>query len=147
MFGLWLFLHITSISIWLGSIVAVAFMLMMIRNHKGKDTNALVRNTVKVFNRLSHPSSFIVLITGVAMLIQQSAFKDQPLWLKYMQDLGTLVILVSIAVLSILGKKLTKRLADGSQQGAPAIGGFLNWLWIFAILILSVIFVVAYRFV
>ena len=149
MHGLMLFFHLSGLAIWLGSLVAATIMLALTKKQPELSGSVfLVRRTVRVFNMLTHPSAFIVLLTGVLMILTRD-YGDGGFWLNYMQNVGGVIVLLSIIVLSILSGKIVnkKALAEGEEirvQGEK-LGTFITVALITIILVLSVILVVSYR--
>lgn len=150
MFGLLLFLHLIGLSIWLGSIVAIAILLLWIKKQMNSTlVGSLVQKIIKTFNLLTHPSSFIILVTGILMLVKQGITKDGggPFWMSYMQQVGAMTILLFIIIFSILGKRLVKRIAAANYQAADSsLTTYVTGLFITMAVILSVLFVVANKY-
>ena len=71
MFEFFLFLHLTTLSLWIGSVLTIAAILLLMRrqisNHVVK---GLAQKAIRTFNRITHPSSFLVLVSGVVMIIK-----------------------------------------------------------------------------
>jgi len=110
---------------------------------------SLVQKIIKTFNLLTHPSSFIILVTGILMLVKQGITKDGggPFWMSYMQQVGAMTILLFIIIFSILGKRLVKRIAAANYQAADfSLKTYVTGLFITMVVILSVVFVVANKY-
>jgi putative copper export protein len=152
MYGLLLFLHIGSVAIWVGSIIMVVILLSMLKKDlQSPKVAELTGKTIKVFNRVTHPSSFLVLLTGVFMLMSDTwgmANHDSfPFWITFMEQAGSVVILVFIIAISIIGKKATKRLAAGDHAAAlKSINTLVITALVLAIAALAVIYVVSGKF-
>jgi len=152
MFTTMLFFHLTGLSIWFGSLLSLAIITSLLKKHAGsKDIQNLLRKIPGLFSRWLHPSSFIVLLSGVFMIISMNISESQkPLWLHFMEKGGTLTILLSIVVLSIISsKKIKKPLKAVNVDVAVVQRGlstYLVGLTIFIILILSIIFMVSFKF-
>ncbi|KIL42223.1 hypothetical protein SD70_01345 [Gordoniibacillus kamchatkensis] len=147
MFGVFLFLHLAGLSIWVGSIAAIAVMLVLMKKQlESKAVGALAQRTVRTFNMITHPSSFLVLISGVLMLVGMGMTheSDKPFWMHYMEKAGGTFILLFIIVISILGKKLVKKLIAGNERDAAAgINKYVYGMTVSLAFILSVVYVVS----
>lgn len=149
MYGFMLFLHLGGLAIWLGSIFTVAMLLISLsKNIQSADVSAIGARTIKIFNRITHPSSFIVLLSGIIMLMNlgMENHDNFPFWLKFMEMAGSMVILVFIILLSIMGKKTMKRIQNATAEPAAAqksIRTFVTTALIFVVLVLVVVFVVS----
>lgn len=148
MYGFWLFIHFTGLSIWLGSLVAVAILLMAMRKQlHSADIGALVKKTVRTFNLLTHPSAFLVLISGVFMILKLGMESDKPFWLIYMERGGGMIILLFIIVISIMGRRLMKRISgNNSASASTSINSYVSGLTVSIVAVLSVVFVVSGKF-
>ncbi|WP_040952845.1 hypothetical protein [Gorillibacterium massiliense] len=160
MFGIMLFLHLAGLAIWLGSLVAISVMLSIFKKNLDKPGhNAIARSTIRVFNVLTHPSAFIILVTGLVMVLTEDYGDKTPFWLFYMQNIGGLIIIAVIAVLSIFGKKAARSLlsADAAGGGKKSVVGeiaaagkslslMVSLMTVSIVLILSVVLIVSYRF-
>ncbi|MDF2661905.1 MAG: hypothetical protein K0Q94_4696 [Paenibacillus sp.] len=148
MYGFMLFIHLTGLSIWLGSLVAVAILLTAMKKMlPSADVSGIVRKTVRTFNLLTHPSAFLVLISGVFMILEMGLGSDKPFWLIYMERGGGMIVLLFIIVISIMGRRLMKRIAGGDVQAASSsISSYVTGLSLSTVLVLSVVFVVSGKF-
>lgn len=154
MFGFLLFLHLFGMAVWLGSLVAIGIMLLLLKPQLGTEAgNGLLRKTVKAFNILTHPSAFVVLASGGFMIMKLGLGDgDKPFWMVYMERGGGMVILLSIIGLSLLGRRLLKKLASsntavvhdaGGARPAASVSRFAASMFVTAILVVSVVFVVS----
>jgi putative copper export protein len=149
MFGFMLFLHLAGISVWLGSIVTIAILLLVIKKQIDSDVGrSLVKKMIGIFNMLTHPSSFIVLVSGIVMIVKLgSSETGKPFWLNYMEQVGGMVVLLFIIVLSILGRRVMKRIAGANiQLASSGISFYVTGMLVTTLLILSVVFVVAGKY-
>jgi len=149
--GFMLFLHLSGLAIWVGSMVMVAFMLTAIRRQPAMaGASVMVPRMLRTFNVLTHPSAFIVLISGVVMIIDMGFLGQQkPFWLSFMEQGGGMVILLSIILLSIMGKRVVKRYAGEAAAADPGKvkgeKGYLNAMIAMIVLVLAVVLVVALK--
>ncbi|WP_256756980.1 hypothetical protein [Cohnella sp. WQ 127256] len=148
--ALLLFLHLGGLSVWLGSAVMVALQLMIMkRNIQATDISSLTSKTIRVFTRVTHPSAFLVLLSGIWMLMRigMENHDNFPFWLKFMEMFGSMVILIFIITVSILGKKVIKRIAEGNWSlVGKSIITFIIVTLIFAVLAFVIIFVVSGKY-
>ncbi len=152
MFKAWLFLHLTGISIWAGSILAVIFILAMMKKHLGsKELSNIVKKIIRIINILVHPSAFIVLLSGIFMIVSMGLGADKPFWLNFMEKFGSMVILFSIIAISLAGRALAKKLS-GTEKGESTINalvslkGYLTVMSMSVVSVFSTILIVAFRF-
>ncbi|WP_379966012.1 hypothetical protein [Ectobacillus sp. sgz5001026] len=147
MFKLFLFLHLTGLAVWLGAMVVVAGILLALKKDiRSSGVNESLKKILRFFNMVTHPSATIVLITGLVMRFSSEVEGKGSLWLSYMQDFGSLIVLGSIIALTILGKRAVKNL-DGKEDAATAssLSKYANGLFVSAFLVISVLFVVALK--
>lgn len=147
MFGILLFFHLTSLAVWLGSMLISALLLKSFKNSDKANSSEFIKQLTKYISMLTHPSSFLILVTGIWMLILQAGDDANQFWLQYMQGLGTLLVIGFIVMISIYSRKLSKGLTS-PQKGSTTVGlsAYINTLLITSLLIISIIFVVAMKF-
>lgn len=163
MFETMLFVHLTGLAVWFGSMAAIGLMLLAFRRDlRSEEAKRMAGKMVKLFNRLTHPSSFLVLVSGGLMIIDRWGDTDHPFWLSFMERVGGTVVIVSIVALTIAGRRLAKRLGaggSGAGQGAAtaAVGagaaaaasvrlnGYLSTMTVSAVGVLAVLLVVSFR--
>ena len=150
MFEIMLFLHLAGLAVWFGASMASAFVLILAkRKITSSETKTFVRKALRAFGWLTHPSSIVVLVSGIIMIVNMNwGDLDKPLWLTYMERGGGMIIIVAIALTAILSRKIVKRLDSASHSSSEvAVGGGLYLTSLLAILvaILSVILVVSLR--
>ncbi|MCR2821654.1 hypothetical protein [Lederbergia panacisoli] len=153
MFKYWLFLHFAGISVWVGSLLAVAIILFMMKKHLGsKELSTIVKKMTKVVNSIVHPSAFFVLLSGIFMIIAMN-FGDspKPFYLEFMERIGGVTVLFTIIAVSIFGRRVVKKFNTLEKEGSvvthPAsINMYITMMLISVLLVLSVIFVVSFRF-
>ncbi|MDF2716175.1 MAG: hypothetical protein K0R28_3100 [Paenibacillus sp.] len=148
MYGFWLFIHLSGLCVWLGSLVAVGILLSAMKKQiHSADVGALVKKTVRTFNLLTHPSAFLVLVSGVLMLLQMGLGSDKPFWMIYMERVGGMVILLFIVVISMMGRRLVKRLSGNvAHATSSSITSYVTGLAVSSVLVLSIIFVVSGKY-
>lgn len=147
-----LFLHITAIAVWLGSLLSLAVITMMSRSQADSgEVRSLVRRITGSFSRWIHPTAIIVLVSGIILIANMNIPQDaRPFWLNYMEMGGMTIIFLSMIVLGFISNRnVRKPLAASNAKTATIKKGmstYLVALTVFMLSILSVIFVVAFKF-
>lgn len=146
-----LFLHLAGLSVWLGSILSLAIVTLLSRNHAESGyVRSLVRKITGAFSSWIHPSAIVVLVSGIILIANMYSGAERPFWLDYMEMAGMTIIFLSMIVLGLFSnRKVRKPLAVSNGETATIKKGlsvYFTLLMIFMILILSVIFVVAFKF-
>lgn len=108
-------LHIVGVAIWLGSFLALGFLLKsLVKDEKTlADFAPIIKRIQKWVMMGVFPSLVLILLSGVYMILQFSR-DSMPLYLTIMEQGGTLIILLTIIFVSIYSVRLTKKL-----QGIP----------------------------
>jgi len=150
MFGMMLFLHLTGLVLWFGSLLAMALVILLSKKLAvSQDARTIVRKTIRTFGWLAQPSAVVVLVSGIIMIIDMNFGEaDKPMWLSYMEKGGGMIILIAIAFTAVLGRKMVKRLGENDVTGGgAAMGGslYLTSLIVILAAILSVILLVSLR--
>ncbi len=151
MFKFWLFLHFTGLSIWLGSLLTITFILVMMKKHLGsKELSTIVKKITRIGNILVHPSAFFVLLSGVFMIISMN-LGSKPFYLAFMERVGGVTVLFTIIGVSLFGRQLVKKLTQLEEDGGVlkhtrSINSYIMMMLLSILLVLAVIFVVSFRF-
>ncbi|MEK3724087.1 hypothetical protein [Paenibacillus sp. FSL H8-0034] len=146
MFGFMLFLHLTGLVIWLGSLFAIVIMLIMLNKQLGSlESNTLAQRIIRTFSRFAHPSAVFVLISGVLMIIQMGMGPGKPLWLEVMEKGGGTIILLGLIFTGILGSKVKKRLSIPGETQPIKLSGYMIAMSMVIVLTLSVVLVVSLK--
>lgn len=145
MFGWLLFLHIAGVAFWLGSAAAVFILQRKARRSKEPATTQLAQDTTRSIVRgVVNPSSLIVLITGIVMIVQMGFVgKAKPFWLSMMEQGGGMIVLLSIGLMSWQMRKLTRSSSEEARH--VHLGRLANSLAGISLGVLAVILVVALR--
>lgn len=140
------FIHLAGLAIWFGVTLMGVLMLLSVRKTLAVSGVATVaQQTIRNINRLSHPSAFLVLASGLYMILQLDR-DGLPFWISFMEQAGGMVILLFIIVMSILGSKLRKKLAQAEPSvAAKSIGSYATWTAIFLLAVLIIILVVSLK--
>ncbi|MEY9093887.1 hypothetical protein [Paenibacillus sp. RC84] len=145
MFGLMLFLHITGLLGWLGALLGILVTMLLLRKQLGTpDANSLAGKTIRVFGRIAHPSSILVLLSGVYLILQMGLGSGKPFWLQVMEKGGGMIILLAVIFTAVLGSKMNKRL-NSAGGTSVRLTGYLSMVGVFMFLIVSVILVVSLK--
>lgn len=140
------FIHLAGLAVWFGvTLMGILMLLSARKNLAQSGVSSIAEQTIRNINRLSHPSSFLVLASGLYMILQLD--RDAlPFWISFMEQAGGMIILLFIIVMSILGSKLRKKLAQAEPSvAAKSIGSYVVWTSIFLIAILVVILIVSLK--
>lgn len=146
MYSWMLFIHLAGLAAWFGVTLLGAIMLS---SFKGKIAEAgissVALSTVKNINRVTHLSAFLVLASGLYMILQWDR-EGMPFWLAFMERAGGMIVLLFIIILSIFGGRLKRTLAKGDAAGsAKGIAVYTTLAFVFLLAILAVILVVSLR--
>lgn len=146
MFGYMLFSHIAGLAIWMGALLAIVVMLILLRKSLGTaEMNALAKKVVKVFSVFVYPSSILVLVSGIVMVVQMGFEKGtKPFWLDMMEKGGGTIVMLALVLTAVMGRKLNKRLSNAGGQ-AVAISGYLSTKIAFLIAIMAIVLIVSLR--
>ncbi|WP_217557115.1 hypothetical protein [Paenibacillus sp. GbtcB18] len=145
MFGLMIFLHISGLLGWLGALLGILVTMLLLRKQLGTpDANSLAGKTIRVFGRIAHPSSILVLLSGVYLILQMGIGTEKPLWLQVMEKGGGTIILLAVIFTAVLGSKMNKRLNSAGGNSVRLIG-YLSTVGVFMFLIVSVVLVVSLK--
>lgn len=120
MFTFWLFLHVTGLTIWIGGLITFIFILSMLKRHLGsKEVSLIFKKIVRISYILLHPSAILAGISGFAMMITTNAPNtSQPFHLQWMEQIGSITIILSIIAISFGGQHLINNLQTLEQKGS-----------------------------
>lgn len=150
MYSLSYILHITGVAVWLGSFIALGYLLRgLIKNHrKLEDFTPVVKRIQKWVKIGVVPSLVLVLISGVYMILQFNR-DSMPLYLTIMEQGGTLIILFTIILVSVYSVKLTKKLKGIPLKKEKSLATiakmYANFLLISTLLGVGIVIVVGLR--
>lgn len=105
-----LFLHITGIALWLGSLVTLYILNRRRFAADNPEAIAVVYETTRsVVRGVINPSSLIVLLSGISMMMQLGMVGQPKLfWLAFMEQFGGMVALISLALLTWQMRKVDR---------------------------------------
>lgn len=106
---LW-FTHMISVALWFGSLVAAAWVAASALRTDRADQRAWgLSLTHRISSSLSIPASALVVLAGLAMVIQGGMVGTfKPLWFKVMEMGGGTLVLLSIPPLLWLGRRMVR---------------------------------------
>lgn len=136
-YSLYYFLHIAGLAIWVGALLVLSVLLLS--SKKELHATSILIPVTKVVNRFINPSSFIVLVSGIFMLIQFGDYK--PLYIIIMERGGSLIILLSIILLTWQSNKMKKAIAenDGGKL-VQTSSRYATYMFSSALLALVIVF-------
>lgn len=118
MYATYYFFHIIGVIIWIGAFIGFGLLLRFLVKEKAVDTHALIVKRIDQITKwFINPSAFIVLVSGVLLLIEYGG-ASKPLYITIMERAGSLVILVSIIALTLVSRKIKK--AIGASVGTDS---------------------------
>lgn len=152
MYSLSYIIHIVGVAIWIGSFLALGYLLKGLVNDERKlaDFAPVMKRIQKWVKMGVIPSLVLILLSGVYMNLQFNR-DSMPLYLTIMEQGGTLIILLTIILVSMYSVRLTKKL-----QGIPLKKErtlveltkiYANFLLVSTLLGISIIIVVGLRLV
>lgn len=150
MYGISYFVHIAGLAVWLGSLIGLGMLLQFIvKNTDADKANKLAGHTVRLINRLMHPSAFLVLLSGVYMLFELGMGSNRPFWITFMERFGSIVVLLSILLISLQGSKI-KKVVTGQKLKkeitlSQAVSRYQLMVWLSVVLVLVVTLVVSLK--
>ncbi|QKS73133.1 hypothetical protein FLK61_23560 [Paenalkalicoccus suaedae] len=108
-------LHIAGLALWIGSFVAFGYLLRsLVKSSYGLENITPVLARIRRWVNIGMvPSAIVVMATGVFMIIQLNR-ETLPFYLLFMEQAGSMVILITVIMVSIYSRKLRKKL-----QGLP----------------------------
>lgn len=150
MYSLSYILHITGVAIWVGSFLALGYLLRGI----AKNERALT-NFAPVIKRIQKwvmwgvlPSLTLILLSGVYMILQFNR-ESMPLYLTIMEQGGTMIILLTIIFVSIYSVRLTRKLEGIPLKKEKTLVGltkmYANYLLISTLLGIGIVIIVGLR--
>ena len=146
MYGVLLFFHLSGLFVWLGSLFAIVVMLLLLKNQlDSPQTKKLINRIVRVFSMFAHPSSLVVLISGVIMIIQIGLGNNKPFWLDIMEKGGGTIILLALVLTGIMGSRMKKRLAGAQPGDVINLSGYLSVMIAFIVSILAIVLIVSMK--
>ncbi|WP_144560006.1 hypothetical protein [Shouchella miscanthi] len=145
-------IHIIGVVFWVGSFVSLGFMLKSLTNVNTE--HALSKTLIKKLQQWVTygviPASIFVLLSGLYMIMHFSR-EGIPFYLSFMEQAGSVTILLTILFVTIASKRLTKKIKElPLKKDKPlqtVTKTYANYLFVSAFLSTVVIIVVGLRIV
>jgi uncharacterized membrane protein len=146
MYGWMFFIHLASLAAWFGvTLMGVIMLLSMKGKLAESQLTSVAQNIVRQINRITHPAAFLVLASGLYMIMQWDR-NGMPFWLAFMERAGGMVIILFMILVSIFGAKVRKTLAQGDgASAAKSINTYAAVTFIFLLGVLAVTLVVSLK--
>lgn len=146
MYGWMFFIHLAGLAAWFGVTLMGVLMLLSVKGKLAEaNLTSVAQTIVRNINRVTHPAAFLVLASGLYMILQWDR-DGMPFWLAFMERVGGMVIILFMIILSIFGAKLRKKLAQSDGAGAAkSISTYAMVTFIFLLGILAVTLVVSLK--
>jgi putative copper export protein len=152
MYSIAYILHIVGIALWIGSFAALGFLLRsLVRKGESLERHSLIVEKIRRFVNFGIlPGLVIVLVTGVIMILQFDR-EHIPFYLTFMEQAGTLIILLTIIFVSMYSRKMGKKLQGVVLKKDKPLESlalmYTNFMFLSAALSVMVIVVVGLRIV
>ncbi|MFT9846464.1 hypothetical protein [Aneurinibacillus sp. REN35] len=152
MHSLYYFLHIGSLAIWFGGLLSLALVLYTLNKRGGsQETEGIVRSLITIVNWLLNPSALIVMVSGLMMMLNLGLMgQETAFWLRFMQDTGSLIVLLSIGLITFYGNRFKKKVlnqagADNAKLRKKMLANYVRLMAGSAVLVLGVVLVVSLK--
>ncbi|TCP57936.1 hypothetical protein EV586_102383 [Tumebacillus sp. BK434] len=141
-----LFLHVSGLSVWLGSAVLLMILFAYLKKESLQESKLLLFCT-RLVNRVTSVAALVVLASGVG-LIELLGYRgmEKPFWLSFMEQAGGTVILLFILVFTWKSRRAVKQLAEAAGRSKVA-GWYAAALSVFALAVTGVLFVVSAKLI
>lgn len=152
MYSISYILHVSGVAVWLGSFIALGFILKSLAKDEKKlaDFAPVMKQIQKWVMLGVLPSLVLILLSGVYMVLQFNR-DSMPLYITIMEQGGGLIILLTIIFVSIYSVRLTKKLQGISLKKERSLAEltkmYANFLFISTLLGIVIIVVVGLRLV
>lgn len=146
------FLHVLGVIVWVGTFISFGLLLRaLVKNEESIDRQkSLLMRMSRFVNRGVIPSSIVVLLSGVYLIMQFSR-SDLPFYLSFMEQMGSLVILLSVIFLTIQSRRINKWFvgneARNQKRGRGLTLAYSRYMLGSAFLAVVVVFIVSLRIV
>ncbi|MFD0716645.1 hypothetical protein [Paenibacillus sp. GCM10027626] len=146
LFGISLFAHFAGLSLWIGALLFSTIVFILVKSHVNgtNEIRELAQRIARIAMRISHLGAFLVLISGVYMILDLN-IKDKPFWLSIMEKGGGSVIIISIILTGIVGSRTIRRMSNLEDRSVK-ISGFVRSSALSLVLIAAVLFIVSMKY-
>ena len=145
MFKFWLFTHLVGLSVWLGSLVAVAIVFSLLRKQLvSAEIRKVYVKLSKIFTGVSHATATLVLVSGLIMLFQMEYKAFDVI---FMERFGSMVVILSMILLTVFNKKVVKQISnnDIAPEKITGFGAYFGVKFATIVAIIATIFVVSFN--
>lgn len=152
MYSLYYILHIVGIAVWIGSFLVLGYLLKTLAKEQRRliDLSPVIKKIQKWVMVGVVPSLVLILVSGSFMIFEFNR-DSMPLYLKLMEQGGTLIILLTIIFVSIYSVKITKKLQGIQLKKDKSLAQltkiYANYLLISTLLGIGIVIVVGLRLV
>lgn len=152
MYSLYYILHIVGIAVWIGSFLVLGYLLKTMAKEQRRliDLSPVIKKIQKWVMVGVVPSLVLILVSGSFMIFEFNR-DSMPLYLKLMEQGGTLIILLTIIFVSIYSVKITKKLQGIQLKKDKSLAQltkiYANYLLISTLLGIGIVIVVGLRLV
>ncbi|QSO46836.1 hypothetical protein [Alicyclobacillus mengziensis] len=141
MYHFWWLIHVCGIALWFGGIATGVLMWPSKKSFVPQERDTVdVRTMVRVITRTSHLGAGLTAVGGLllSLLVQPKSVLGS-LWLTTMQGLGVVAFIVSVFVLTRMGKRLLQH-ADHAEMNAAVTHQFrIYYAWLVIVFILLLV--------
>ncbi len=140
----WWLIHILGISLWLGVTAGVLIVWPSRKALTAPSSTPLnVRTLVALMTSVGHIGAGLTALAGVVLsFMEQPKSELSTVWLETMQGLGAIAFILSVIVLTRVGKRLIR--SEASSVAATA-GRYRLWLSIVVVLLLICLIMAAFK--
>ncbi|WP_152559312.1 hypothetical protein [Tumebacillus flagellatus] len=151
MMGILYFLHLAGFTVWLGSMLLLAILLLAMRKNLGEwNSKPLFLLTASLVKWVLNGAALVVLASGVG-LVQTLGLTtgNKPFYVSFMEQTGGMTILLFIVLMTWFSNRASKKLREDKNQAPGAfpklLARYSAALSVFLILGVSVLLVVSFR--
>jgi uncharacterized membrane protein len=137
-----LFLHVLGATVWIGAGAAVGLTGLRVRHSTDHGVVADFARTLRYMGlRAFAPALFVVLATGLLMVLAGSRWRMTEPWILIGTALFLIAFLIGAVYLSRVGMALERAAADPGRDVAPIVA--LIWRWVVGYGVILLVLVVA----
>ncbi|PYZ94802.1 hypothetical protein CR194_04545 [Salipaludibacillus keqinensis] len=150
MYAISYILHIAGIALWFGSFAAFGFLIRsLVKGEETEETYTPVMNKIRLWINVGVlPGAVIVMLTGVYMILQFNR-EALPFYMIFMEQAGSMVVLLTVIMISLYSRKMKKKLNGETLKKDKTLKSislmYTNYLFASATLVLLVLVVVGMR--
>ncbi|MGH8873619.1 MAG: hypothetical protein ACRDWS_16790 [Acidimicrobiia bacterium] len=133
-----LFLHIVGVAGWLGGAAYAAYTYSVLAPMDPAAAGPALQRLKKVEDRFFGPSSGLVLLSGIGLVLTSEAFG----WGDAFVIIGLVAFVLTAILGATLGKRNSERLVEAGSTGSGVVEALRSWqrgtVWDFLILIVVI---------